>query len=445
MKILFSPVGMSDPLTIIKGTNNYNEAALLQLCRYSKPDLLIIYLSAETLEFEEKDQRYTKSINLLKRDTGMNFNVKLIKRPDLVDVHLFDVFIKDFQKILSDINFEYPDSEIYLNVSSGTPAMKSALQIISAATNLNLIPIQVSNRSKKANNPHIECNIEKEWENNVDNLPDAEIRAERSQNTNLLYEFNKKLLESLIKNYDYHAAAAISEQMGDIIPNEFRRLLEAVSARYDLNNNAAGLFKECGYSQFIPYENIIIEYFLLLRLQILKGEYTDFLRALTPFILELFYDMTGKSLGIDLNLYTESKFKWDINKLQHSPLSGKFSQLDKYHNPDGGKEYADPEGYIYSGHIANLTENLSSDEELIKKTLKIRKIEERLRNEAAHTMTKITKAQITTYCQVGSPTDIIDMLYSYMTSYTAVCINDKDLHIYDMINKELIELLNNNK
>ena len=75
MKILFSPVGMTDPvsLDIPKDKGTYHEGALLQICRHYKPDLVYIYMSKESLELETEDHRYLHGLELLKNDTGLTF------------------------------------------------------------------------------------------------------------------------------------------------------------------------------------------------------------------------------------------------------------------------------------------------------------------------------------------------------------------------------------
>ena len=192
MKILFSPVGMTDPVAIKHKTDDgkeeYNEGALLQICRHYRPDIVYVYMSKETLEYEKEDHRYIKSLELLKRDTDQSFDVVSIKRPELTDVHIFDYFLDEFKELLKEIRQKYPDAEIMVNVSSGTPAMKSALQILASATDIKLIPLQVATENKRANNPR-KCNIEDEWKHNTDNVPNSHCRVEVSSNKNLLSPF----------------------------------------------------------------------------------------------------------------------------------------------------------------------------------------------------------------------------------------------------------------
>lgn len=54
----------------------------------------------------------------------------VIEREDLEEVQIFDSFIDEYQEILQDILMKHKGCELYLNVSSGTPAMKSSLQIL---------------------------------------------------------------------------------------------------------------------------------------------------------------------------------------------------------------------------------------------------------------------------------------------------------------------------
>lgn len=73
-------------------------------------------------------------------------------REDFVDVHLFDPILLDFKEILEDLcNNIDEDDELLLNISSDSPAMKSALQTLTAFTERHMIPIQVSSPNKEVN------------------------------------------------------------------------------------------------------------------------------------------------------------------------------------------------------------------------------------------------------------------------------------------------------
>lgn len=133
-KILFSAVGSTDPIS------GQHDGALLHIIRFYRPDTVYLYMSKEICQLEDKDRRYTYCLEKLKEFENISFEIKYIKRPNLVDVHIFDFFLDEFRSILTEIYTDEED-EILLNVSSGTPAMKSALQILSAFFEKPMRPI----------------------------------------------------------------------------------------------------------------------------------------------------------------------------------------------------------------------------------------------------------------------------------------------------------------
>ena len=44
--ILFTPVGGTDPISL----NNYHDGSILHICRFYKPDKVILYMSKEMLD-----------------------------------------------------------------------------------------------------------------------------------------------------------------------------------------------------------------------------------------------------------------------------------------------------------------------------------------------------------------------------------------------------------
>ena len=53
MRILFSPVGGSDPI------KRMLDGPMLHCCRVYKPDIVCLYFTQSMLEYENRDQRYT--------------------------------------------------------------------------------------------------------------------------------------------------------------------------------------------------------------------------------------------------------------------------------------------------------------------------------------------------------------------------------------------------
>ena len=208
MNILFSPLGMTDPIS------NFHDGALLHICRHYEINKVYLYMSKEICECNDRDNRYVLSLKHLSEKIKRKIEVEMIKREDLDDVYLFDSFLNEFQSLLNDIQKENKEVQIYLNVSSGTPAMKSALQIISTFT--DFIPVQVTTPQRKSN-PHVEdkknYDVEGQWECNEDNQENACNRCITSSNINLITSTKKQILISFIKDFDYAGAKLLADGM----------------------------------------------------------------------------------------------------------------------------------------------------------------------------------------------------------------------------------------
>lgn len=153
IKILFTPVGYSDPIS------RNRDGSMLSICRKEKPNKVYLYLSKDMVELEEKDHRFTGSIELLSQKINHKMDIELIKRADLDQAHEFDVYYPEFleqiQRIFKENTIEGNPPEVLVNVSSGTPGMKSALQFLAAMNSKGpqqIVPYQVKdpNEGKKS-------------------------------------------------------------------------------------------------------------------------------------------------------------------------------------------------------------------------------------------------------------------------------------------------------
>ena len=126
--ILFSPVGGTDPISM----NNCRDGSMLHICRQYRPTRVILYMSQEVLENQAADDRYRyalrKLFELQKRE---HVEICEIERPELTSVHEFDYFYEDFRNIIGTIFASMDETDrLLINVSSGTPAMKSGLLVL---------------------------------------------------------------------------------------------------------------------------------------------------------------------------------------------------------------------------------------------------------------------------------------------------------------------------
>lgn len=427
MKILFSPIGMTDPIRFCR------DGAALNIARNYRPDIIYLYMAKEIVEFHRADNRYIYCFERLGEDIGKQFEIKVIERPELEDVQLFDSFIAEFREILEDIHSAHPNDEIILNVSSGTPAMKSALQILSLKLGFACTPVQVTSPNQKSN-PRIDDEAgltpEEHWEFNESDENDN--RCVVSKNANLLDEFRKQTVIDMVWAYNYTAACAIAEE-SPAFSQKCREMLDGACARLKLKHKKTSLiFGKYGVKAInnVPKECLdLYEYLLVLKVKLHNEEYADFLRALTPAIVNLFELYLSKKCGICADDYTtmkKGKRIWDGSKLAGTEI---LSYLNT--------QYAgfNTSGDINSDSLNKLIQKFSSDGNADNCAKALREdIEQGVRNRAAHTIVAVTADEIKK--ETGfSPEEIFGKLIE-MFRY---CGFDFDEKCYDKMNDAIIE------
>lgn len=430
MNVLFSPVGLTDPIS------NFRDGAMLHICRNFEIDKVYLYISKEIYEYHLHDNRYLYCLNKLSRLLGREIENELIIREDMSDVHLFDVFINDFRNIISSIRSDNPEAQIYLNVSSGSPAMKSALQILAAFREFDMIPIQVATPEKKSN-PHVEdklnYNPEEQWECNEDNS-ESYNRCTVSENVNFLLLMKKQMLAELINNYDYNGAMVLAGSMKNSLSTEFLELMDGAVKRYNLNCSEANrIFKNYGIKILETEQSNhapLTEYLLRLDIKAKRGEYSDFLVGVTPLISDLFEIILRDFLKFDINSYvinaSASDRKWDMSKLQtNTKIMKVFSSLNN-------------NGSIYSSTMLNLIEVLSGDANLNSLCNSLRTVD-KTRNSPAHEIVCITDDWIKR--KTGFNSHDIIMLLRKSLNYTKINIEKDFFNSYNKMNEILIQKL----
>lgn len=145
-KILFSPIGGSDPI------RNYHDGSMLHICRNYLPDRVVLYLSGEMYQHHVQDNRYVYCLEELGKKMSHPFEIEVIVRDELTEVQDYEYFYTEFTKCINDIVAQMDEGdELLLNVSSGTPAMKNALIILATLAEFSFQPIQVSTPLKRSN------------------------------------------------------------------------------------------------------------------------------------------------------------------------------------------------------------------------------------------------------------------------------------------------------
>ncbi|MDO5689055.1 MAG: hypothetical protein Q4G61_02255 [Tissierellia bacterium] len=430
-RLLFSPVGTTDPIS----TNNGYDGALLHILRNYKPDMVVLYLSSEMVELHHQDNRFLRAIELLREQINIEFRVEVIERKELIDVQKFDVFYREFNEILNKLRGEYPDTEILLNVSSGTPAMKSTLQTISVLAPYKLTPVQVNSPAQKSNRLDKSLNIEEFWPLNEDNQVNSKNRCEVSINRNLNYEIKKELIVAHIKSYDYGAALAVAETVREFTNPAVIEYLELMEHRLRLTSHEVyRIAKKYPGEDFYlvndPEVLKIIEYFLLMDITVRNQKHLDFIRSISPLIFNLLV-IALKKHGLDISNYC-TRDRWDeelltgdetgrkISKLMNLSISGRYST-------------------IYSRHLIDIVAGWVSDKKLVDKLRSLRDIESEARNIAAHEIVSVTDQWIKSKSKHTSE-EILRLFKSTIKGLN-LNIRAEIWDAYDTINKKIIQLL----
>ncbi len=389
---LFSPVGGTDPVS----NNNCQDGALIHICRVYKPDKVYMYMSQYILDCEAKDNRYTYCIDRLYEKLGSKADYEIIRRPDLVDVHEFDYFYDDYKKEISKILNEMdPDDQLLINTSSGTPAMKSALVVLVTLGDVDGTLIQVTTPEKRINkHDHDNYDVKGLWELNPDNEEGFVNRCKVIECPSLYQIKNEELLKTLINSYDYHSALKVIDSMPERYTRNYKPLVEYACKRIDLDyKGLCELERKYALPNFLPVKDDkvrpVLEYAFSLFIKQSTGNYADFIRGITPLILELFVMAVKGATGVNpydvcnMDKKTNS-YKWSEDKINNNPRTKDWLELLRKRF----KEFKS-DSYINSESLCWIID-AKADDEVKALVVSLRECEKKIRNIAAHQIKPIT-------------------------------------------------------
>ena len=435
--ILFTPVGGTDPIS----ASNCYEGAVLHICRYYKPDKVILYMSREMLENQEKDNRYLYCLERLEKLQSRTIEYEIVERRELSNVHEFDYFYEDFRAIIQNIYASMKEGDsLLLNISSGTPAMKSGLLVLQTIGEFPATLIQVAT-PEKGMNEHIHkgYDVETLWDLNQDNLPDAKNRCKEITCPSLKKIKQEEIIKKHIEAYDYNAALSVTETMKQEDVRKYRSIIELASRRVLLD--FAGVDKIARQTGFdcIPVkassDRKLFEYALNMDVRLKRGEYVDFIRAITPLLVDLFELVLKKQCGVDINDYCEvkkykkvSRRQWSESKLQKTEVK---QVLDKaFQGKFNGTD-------IYAVHLKYLIDYFSDNSTLKELVEKLRSVEEQIRNDAAHDVISVTEETIIQKTGFTS-TKIMQMIQN-LFYYTGISVKKEYWKSYDEMNRRILK------
>lgn len=437
--ILFLPIGGTDPIS------NYNcyDGSMLHIARYYQPTRIILYMSKRMLEWQAQDDRYRYALNKLFEMQGRTgVEIREIENPELTDVQEFDFFYEEFRKILMAIREKMDDSDqLLINVSSGTPAMKSGLLVLQTLGEIPSKTIQVITPARDINNHiHKDYDVKTLWELDPDNEPDAQSRCKEVHCPTLSRMEHEEMICQHVRVYDYEAALTVADSIPGKAELLYRNLLEFGRARLQLDfPKADSLMRKIGID-FYPIktgnEKMLFEYALGLDIRNRRGEYADFIRAITPILADLFKLTLKKQCGLNISSYTstseEGKESWSQKKLVGTNV---LSILEDAYQSHWGFQY----GYVKSDHLLKLFCGLSDDDTLKSLMTDLHSVEEKIRNIAAHQIASITEEKIRKMTGF-TPNQIMEKI-KRLFSYTSINVKKEDWNSYDELNEQIFKAM----
>ena len=435
-RILFSPVGGTDPIS----WNNFRDGSLLHICRVWHPDKVYLYLSGDMLELHRKDNRYCYCLDMLQKMEGFQMTYEVIEREALKGVHEYDFFYREFYQLLTDIRKEMKDDdELLLNIASGTPAMKSALLVIQQITEGSAKCIQVVTPDTGQHREIKDYDVKTYWERDKDNEKPLQNRCSKVDCPSLVSFKKLEIIKEQILKYDYHAAISIADTLPGKAYGRLKNALGLAKARQELDSAKVDRLSKKLKIDFVPIKGEnrdLFEYALNLQNKLERREYADFIRAITPVLVDLFELVLKDSCNIDINNMTKKEpmqsRKWDPELLAGTEIK---AILDESYN--GAFDAYDR--YVVSDNLVYLIEKKANNDELKQFVRQLRSVESKIRNMAAHEIVSVTEKVIQARTGI-SGRGIMDTIRKVFT-YTSIKNEDLEWDSYQKMNEKIKELI----
>ncbi|MBR4223388.1 MAG: hypothetical protein IKR73_01105 [Oscillospiraceae bacterium] len=396
-------------------------------------------MSKEVCDEEDKDHRFTYCLERLGEAKNKKIACECIRRPELTDgIERFDYFTEEFSTLLNDIREGMGEEDtLYLNISSGTPAMKATLLYLIPLTPYKMVPVQVFTPEKKSNSKHEkreDFDPELEWEGNDDNDNGID-RCVISDIASYSAKIQKKMVATLLEKYNYVGAWEVAKTIKDTLSPGAYELLIAARDRYMLDSEkAAQVLKK----NSIPLYDKAKEYLLRLDLLVRKEEYADFIRGLSPLLADMYQCVLKNICHINVKRYCTNG-RWDYTKVSEDRRL--FDVLDAG-NGDFTRLH-----YNNSNVLVSLISEFADDEELKTKCIKLRSVEERIRNDTAHELVSVSQKDIverTTIEEISpdgmTPQKIISIIIK-VYEHCGINMKKNFLFAYDNMNEIIIKAL----
>ena len=448
MRILFSAIGLSDPVC------TGHDGPWIHCCRFSRPDLTVVYLTAAMCQREHQKKMYSCTLDLLNKALRTQIRHEFIKRPNLDNPQDSDQYYKDFEEILTQLHETYPDAEILLNASSGTPAIKECMKMM-----YHFLPFET--KLLKVDSPIDEMGFshgrrdqvpddydpEEEWDNNKDNLEGAAVRCHVDEAQQQSVRLQMMQLRKLIENNEFQAACLLTETdpLKGFVSERLRKGLSGAKSRMQLDlQTAAKDLLAAGWDGAEAIRKMqtdllsqAAEMLMTMQCDLDRGDIAGCVRKLTPVLYVLLRTLLESKYGISIKSIAKKNAQnfWvlsDINMMNnHKSLYDSVkSQIFT-----GGKP-----PYLDSNAIIKLLNGLTDNYDTAFQNMKLlRQIEQGVRNRIAHEPKMLTEDQFKTDAGISTK-EMMKLLIDCFGMLRPAAFSDSFWNSYADMRKYLSQL-----
>lgn len=438
--VLISPVGTTDPISVNKDEEKnkiYHDGSLLHIVRHYMPKKVYLYYSKEIYDNYIPDGRCEKLLRMMDPD----IEIEIMKRD--IDPSDFDGFRDDFNYLINKASDEHPEKTIILNISSGTPQMKSTLTLEYATSNRKMKAVQVTTPIKRANKDIFgfmeDDDIKGLMMKNRDNLDNAENRCIEPNIKSVRLSLIKSQIKSLISIYDYEGAYRLSKEFGN---PTVEKLINNCRLRFVLKyHDAKNTIREYEGVDLFPVkdhrEAEIIEYLSMLKIKQKRGLLTDLTIGLNPFLTKIMEEFLRVFLNIDTDKFYNPE---DKKKISKKSIKSMDPGLLKYLNSRFGGNMKE-DTYISIALLCHAIEYYGKKDyyDEVQLYKKLKNINNRLRNSSAHGLKAVSENEIRKIAKMSSH-DLIHQLEEQVVMIYGID-NIRVFNLYDVINSYVLEEL----
>ncbi len=391
MRILFTPAGDTDPV------RGFHDGAILHILRHYEVDMVILLLTKDMEAKEDAMGCYVKGIESVSPDTSLTYIRSGITEPQKFEA------LTGVQDAFAEAYEAYPDAEWLVNISSGTPQLKTVMALF-ALDYPRVKAIQVASPEKGSNRGNNPCRNAEELvemlECNEDNEEGARNRCEEPPLFLLKRHGLIRQITSLVENYEYAGALQLLVQNRDCgFSEDTEKLLRHAVYRRDLMwREANKVISKYEGKPLMESPDDFTEYFRVMEMRARKKQYPEFIVKLSPVLMQLGMKYLRSLTRFDLDRCGYER--GGVFRLDRDKMNVAYPRLVSYIEGILGKSLrSDP---IYFSSIVWICEYLNANEYKGDKRHenvtgifeKLRLAEEKTRNLVAHEITNLSDAKI---------------------------------------------------